>query len=66
MITERDAMVEGTPLIGEMSVTARVDQDGDAFSTDDGDLIGQTSPVLAGDSGIVVRLDERLSGESGS
>ena len=31
-ITERDAMIEGTPLIGEMSVTARVDQDGDAFA----------------------------------
>ncbi len=66
VITERDAMVEGTPLIGEMSVTARVDQDGDAFSTDAGDLIGQTSPVVAGDSGIVIRLDERLSGGSGS
>jgi len=66
VITERDAMIEGTPLIGEMSVTARVDQDGDAFSTDAGDLIGQTSPVVAGDSGIIVVLDERLSGEPGS
>ncbi len=66
VITERDAMIEGTPLFGEMSVTARVDQDGDAFTTTPGDLIGQTSPVVAGDSEIIVRLDERLSGEPGS
>ena len=66
VITERDAMIEGTPLIGEMSVTARVDQDGDAFTTTAGDLIGQTSPVVAGDIEITVRLDERLSGEPGS
>ena len=66
VITERDAMIEGTPLVGEMSVTARVDQDGDAFTTTPGDLVGQTSPVVAGDSGIIVRLDEQLSGTAGS
>ena len=65
MITESDAMIEGTPLIGEMSVTARVDQDGDAFTTTAGDLVGQTSPVVAGDNGIVVQLNERLSGAPG-
>ena len=64
VITERDAMIAGTPLIGEMSVTARVDQDGDAFSTSPGDLIGQTAPVVAGDSSIVVLLDERISGDA--
>ena len=65
VITESDAMIEGTPLIGEMSVTARVDQDGDAFTTTAGDLVGQTSPVVAGDNGIIVQLNERLSGAPG-
>lgn len=65
VITESDAMIEGTPLIGEMSVTARVDQDGDAFTTTAGDVVGQTSPVVAGDNGIVVQLNERLSGAPG-
>lgn len=65
-ITERDSMIAGTPLIGELSITARVDQDGDAFSTDPGDLSGQTSPVVAGDSDIVVILEERAGGDAGS
>lgn len=65
-ITERDSMIEGTPLIGEMSITARVDQDGDAFTTEPGDLSGHTSPVLAGDSDIVVILQERATGDAGS
>ena len=65
-ITERDSMIEGTPLMGEMSVAARIDQDGNAFSTNPGDLSGQTSPVLAGDSEIVVLVDERAAGDAGS
>ncbi len=65
-ITERDSMIEGTPLIGEMSITARVDQDGDAFTTDAGDLSGEVSPVVAGDADIVLILEERAAGDSGS
>ena len=61
-MTERDAMIPGTPLVGEMSLTVRLDQDGDAFTTSPGDLRGQVSPVVAGDSGIVVRLDELVEG----
>ena len=64
-ITERDSMIEGTPLIGEMSITARVDQDGDAFTTTPGDLTGEISPVVAGDSNVVLRLDERVAGDDG-
>lgn len=63
-ITEGDSMIEGTPLIGEMSVTARVDQDGDAFTTDPGDLRGQTSPVVSGDGDIIVLLEERVAGDT--
>ncbi len=65
-ITERDSMIEGTPLIGEMSITARVDQDGDAFTTTPGDLSGGVSPVLAGDTDIVLLLDEVSAGDPGS
>jgi len=63
-ITERDSMIEGTPLIGEMSVTVRVDQDGDAFTSSAGDLAGEVSSVVAGDDDIVVVLDERVAGDS--
>ena len=42
VITEEDAMIPGTPLVGEMSVSAKTDQDGNAFTTNDGDLSGQT------------------------
>ncbi len=62
VLTERDSMIPGTPLVGEMSITARVDQDGDAFTTTDGDLRGQTAPVVAGDTDVVVRLSERITG----
>jgi hypothetical protein len=64
-ISERDAMIAGTPLIGEMTLLARLDQDGDAFTTTPGDLLGQTSPVVAGDTGIVVRLTERVGDGTG-
>lgn len=65
-ISEHDAMIEGTPLIGEMSITARLDQDGDAFTTTAGDLSGRFEPVVAGDSEIVVVLDEVATGDPGS
>jgi hypothetical protein len=64
-ITERDSMIEGTPLIGEMSITARLDQDGNAFSTSAGDLSGVVSPVVAGDEDVVLLLDQLATGESG-
>ncbi len=65
-ITERDSMIENTPLIGEMSITVRVDQDGDAFTSTDGDLAGQVSPVVAGDDNVVIVLDERVAGGADS
>jgi len=65
-ITERDSMIEGTPLIGEMSITARLDQDGDAFTTSPGDLTGEVAPVVAGDSEVVLVMAERSTGDGGS
>ena len=56
VITEDDAMVPGTPLMGEMTVLARVDQDGDALTSTSGDLLGQAGPVEVGAEGIEVTL----------
>ncbi|MGD8327906.1 MAG: hypothetical protein PVJ49_00640 [Acidobacteriota bacterium] len=62
-VSERDAMIENTPLIGEMSITARLDQDGDAFSTSPGDLSGETQPVTAGETDVIVVLQEIAAGD---
>lgn len=48
-VSEADAMIPGTPLVGELDVIARLDQDGDAFTEEPGDLQGQAGPVEAGD-----------------
>lgn len=48
-VTEADAMVPGTPLIGDMDIIVRLDQDGDAFSRQDGDLEASVGPVQVGD-----------------
>jgi hypothetical protein len=64
-LSERDAMIENTPLIGEMSITARLDQDGDAFSTSPGDLSGEIQPVTAGETDVIVVLQEISAGDSG-
>lgn len=64
-ITERDSMIEGTPLIGEMSITARIDQDGDAFTETAGDLSGQASPVVEGDGDVIIVLDKQVTGDGG-
>ncbi len=65
VITEKDSMIPGMPLVGAMSITARVDQDGNASTTSDGDLRGKTGPVVAGDTDVVVRLSERVTGSPG-
>lgn len=40
-VTERQAMIAGTQLTGDVVVTARYDQDGDALSKQPGDIVGQ-------------------------
>ena len=47
-ITEADSMIPGTPLIGDLDIIARLDQDGDAFSRQEGDLEGRAGPVQVG------------------
>lgn len=49
-VTAADAMVPGTPLVDAMDVTVRLDQDGDAWSNQDGDLAATVGPVAVGDT----------------
>lgn len=49
-VTAADAMVPGTPLVDAMDVTVRLDQDGDAWSNQEGDLAGTVGPVAVGDT----------------
>lgn len=49
-ITEADAMMPGTPLIGDLDIIARIDQDGSATTREPGDLEGRVGPVQAGSS----------------
>lgn len=56
-ITEADSMIPGTPLVGDLDIIARLDQDGDAFSRQEGDLEGRAGPVQVGATvDIVLRL----------
>jgi hypothetical protein len=47
-ITEENAMIPGTPFVGDLDVIVRLDQDGNAFSQQPGDLEGRAGPVQAG------------------
>jgi hypothetical protein len=59
-LTERDAMVAGAPdMVGELWLSARVDQDGDASSKQPGDVVGQTK-VKAPATGVVLTLDSSI------
>ena len=46
-IGDADAMMPGTPLIGDLDVIARIDQDGSATTREPGDLEGRIGPVQA-------------------
>lgn len=47
-ITEESSMIPGTPFVGDLDIIARLDQDGDAFSRQPGDLEGRGGPVQVG------------------
>ena len=64
VITERDAMIPGTPLTGDLDVIARLDQDGDALSRQPGDLEGRVGPAQVGDT-VEIRL-QTAAGSSGA
>lgn len=58
-LTEADQMVQGTQLTGDVMVTARVDQDGDASSKQPGDVTGETRVTLPADN-VQIVLDTIL------
>jgi hypothetical protein len=53
-MTEGQAMIKGTQLVGDVVVTARYDQDGDAISKQPGDITGQLRVKIPADNVSVV------------
>lgn len=58
-LTEKQAMVGGTELTGDVVVTARYDQDGDALSKEAGDIVGTARVKLPADN-VQIWLDTIL------
>jgi hypothetical protein len=70
-ISDRDAMIPGVPFEGQMSITVRVDKDGDAMTRRKGDVFGQAENVKVGSQKVVISLDkvqteDRTLGEPGA
>lgn len=58
-LTEANAMVAGTELVGDVVVTARFDQDSDALSKQPGDVTGQVRVKVPAEN-LVLTLDTVL------
>jgi hypothetical protein len=58
-LTEKQAMIAGTELIGDVVITARYDQDGDALSKQPGDIVGQMRLKIPADN-VKLYLDQVL------
>jgi hypothetical protein len=58
-MTEKQAMIAGTQLTGDVVITARYDQDGDAISKQPGDIVGQMRVTIPADS-VKLFLDQVL------
>jgi hypothetical protein len=56
-LSGRDAMIPGTPFDGEVSISVRVDKDGDAMTRRKGDVFGQVNGIKVGSTNVVVSLD---------
>ena len=57
-ISSRDAMIPGIPFEGQMSITVRVDKDGDAMTRRKGDVFGQVDNVKVGSHKVAINLDK--------
>lgn len=57
VLSGRDAMIPGTPFEGEISITVRLDKDGDAMTRKKGDLYGVANGVKVGSQGITIPLE---------
>jgi hypothetical protein len=58
-LTEAQAMIAGTQLVGSVVVTAHYDQDGDAISKQPGDLLGAVAVKIPADA-VTLTLDQIL------
>ncbi len=56
-ISGRDTMVPGAPFAGEMTLTARVDKDGDPMTRRKGDVLGVVKKVQVGNQDVTINLD---------
>lgn len=56
-LSSRDAMVQGIPFEGDVSITARVDKDGDAMTRRKGDVFGQIAKAKIGTQDLVLPLE---------
>jgi hypothetical protein len=56
-LSNRDAMIPGTPFTGEISISVRVDKDGDPITRRKGDLLGQATGVHVGAHDVKITLD---------
>lgn len=61
-LSQANVMMPSVKFEGEVSVDARLDQDGDAISREPGDIAGAAkgNPVKVGASGVEIRLDSAL------
>jgi len=56
-LSSRDAMVPGIPFEGDITITVRVDKDGDAMTRRKGDVFGTIPKVKVGTQDAVLPLD---------
>jgi hypothetical protein len=56
-LSQRDSMVPGVPFEGELTITVRVDKDGDAMTRRKGDVFGQIAKAKVGTQDLVLALD---------
>jgi len=60
-IGPNNVMIQGMPFSGDISLSARLDADGDAMTRAPGDLSGElASPVQPGSTGVRIVLDTKL------
>jgi hypothetical protein len=56
-LSKRDSMVPNIPFEGEVSITVRVDKDGDAMTRRKGDVFGTIAKAKIGTNDLVLSLD---------
>lgn len=59
-LDSRDAMMAGTQLAGKVTISVRVDKDGDAMTKNPGDVVGSSAPLSPPDDKVIITLDKVL------